>query len=61
MVDLDYQVALVFKDSYRHYLVGEIGDVSTMNRADLLTWSLVLSELAADFGLLASAQPVGAI
>lgn len=59
--DIDLSVAEVFKDSYKRYLIGEIGDIDLLTRIDLLSWSLAFSELATDFHLLANAQSVGAI
>jgi hypothetical protein len=56
--DLDYQIAEIFKDHYKRYLVGEIGDIEMLTRSDLLTWSLALDELAADFKAIASAVEV---
>lgn len=42
--DIDLQVAEIFKNSYKRYLIGEIGNVDFLSRADLLTWSLALDE-----------------
>lgn len=61
VTDLDYQIAEVFKNSYKRYLIGEIGDVDLLSRADLLTWGLALDELAADFKAIAGAIEVEAV
>lgn len=57
--DLDYQIAEIFKDHYKRYLVGEIGAIDNLQRSDLLTWSLALDELAAEFRMLVNVQPAG--